>query len=118
MLTEQWFFYCCIVFTLTTLFCWISFGRISVKRIEAKIQHAGLSRPCSWDETGARIILYAYCLTLPNVISERIDKRVVDASLIKKYGTTVDQLLGRTLVVTSNILISLIFIGWLILDLY
>lgn len=107
-----------LLFTLITgliTFCsWLAFGRLVMARVERHIKDEGLPRPCSWDGSGARVLSYAYALVLP---AERVDMRLIDARIVKRYSTPADRVLGLTLILSSTLLGLLCLIGGFLLNL-
>lgn len=114
--SQDWFFLVTLIVGLTAFTSWLAFGRLTMARIDRAIKRSGLPRPCQWDGPGARIILYAYAVALPSRLSNRIDTRLVDASVIRRFSRPSDRLGGLILVASSTSLGLLCIAGGLLLD--
>lgn len=98
-----------------SMLAWVIFGRLSMSRIEESIMAEGKPRPCSWDGVGARIIWYAYTVSLPASWFNDIDDRQLSASDIKRYTTRADRIRGWALMIPVHGMVVLVFTS-IILD--
>lgn len=102
-----------VVFVLTAV-SWIFFARFTMGRIEKRIAKDGFADNLDWDGVGARTILYAYAIVLPEKYASRLEKRLLNSSLIRKYATSSDWTSGLVFLISSNSLVLICLIGWLI----
>lgn len=75
---------------IATFVSWLIFARLSMARIERSMAKDGLPRPCPWDGPGARIVLYAYAIALPKKLAERLDIRLINDPLVRRYASGAD----------------------------
>jgi|SRR5690606_21424799 len=107
---RDWFYLSFIILFILAAITWIIFARLSMARIESEIKNDKFL----WDGTGGRIIFYAYAIALPEKMARRIDERLIDASLVRKYATRADWMRGISFLIASNIWILLILAGVII----
>ncbi len=107
-----------LLFLLITFFftaiSWIFFARFTMSRIEKKIVEDGFSSAANWDGIGARAILYAYAIILPNKYAQRIENKLLNSVSIKGYANSTDRMSGAVFLISSNLLALGCFFGWLI----
>lgn len=102
-----------VVFVLTAV-SWIFFARFTMGRIEKRIVKDGFGDNLDWDGVGARVILYAYAIMLPEKYASRLGKRLLNSILIRKYATSSDWMGGLVFLILSNSLVLICLMGWLI----
>lgn len=90
------FYIAAMLCLVVMVFAWLTFGRISMGRIEKAIIAEGLPRPCYWDGSGFRIVLYAGALTMPNLMFNEHDEQPgkVNPMLVNKYAKAHDRVLA------------------------
>lgn len=86
------------------------FSRMSMARIEKRIQDDGLPRPCPWDGPGARIFWYAWALSFPVGRANREDDPFIDVPLVKSYATKFDEVRAIAFVVAQSLFIVLLIL--------
>lgn len=84
-----WFF----VAGMFSSFCmWLLFAQMTMRRIEKQMKEDGLPDSFIWDGVGGRIVFYACALGFPEKIAYRIDKRLIDARLVRSYSSPGDRI--------------------------
>ena len=102
---------------IATAIAWLTFGRLTMARIERKIMADGLPRPSPWDSTGARILSYAYALALPEKWALRtVDTRLLDARLVRRYALPADRMRGAAVLIFGNSFLAFLLLGSLVFD--
>jgi len=113
---KDWFLSITLVLFLFTAFSWISFARFSMGRIEKLIKEQGGPDSFAWDGIGVRTIFFAYAIVLPQRYGIRLEKRLIQSSLVRCYSSRFDRINGLILLISGNLLVLACFMGWLIWD--
>lgn len=95
---------------------WISFARISMARIEKDIKRDGLTRPASWDGTGARALWYSHAIVFPLSKWNLPNDPFFDVMTARRYSKPLDKTLGITFIVSSYSTILLTLVCAIFLD--
>lgn len=93
-----------------TFISWLIFVRLSMARIERAMKRDGVPRPCPWDGPGARIVLYAYAIALPQRIAERMDIRLIDVPLVRRYASHADWFPALVFLIVGHSFVVSVFI--------
>lgn len=96
---------------MATFISWLVFARLSMARIERDMKRDKLTDMFAWDGIGGRIIFYAYAIVLPERIAKRIDGRLIDALLVRKYANYADWIRGLVFLMAANIWLLIVFAG-------
>jgi len=97
---EGLYFFTFGVFLTASLVSGLGFARLSMPRIERRLQENGHPRPASWDAVGLRIYLYANAIlwsqkrNTGNALYEHVPA-------IKRHATAFDRVLSAVLMVSS-----------------
>ncbi|MGQ9427037.1 hypothetical protein ACXYTJ_15390 [Gilvimarinus sp. F26214L] len=113
---KDWFLFVALNIAMVTFVSWLAFARLTMARIDRTIVGKGLPRPCAWDGPGARVLLYAYVMILPKRMSQKIDIRLIDASLVRGLSGPADRVGGLILVIFSTLLGIICIAGGLLLE--
>lgn len=114
---EDWFYASFLIIFMISSVSWLGFARISMARIERRIQEDGHVRPAAWDGLGLRVLMYANAIIWP--LSRNTGNALYHhIPAIKQYATTLDRVLGTVLMVSSAVGIFLAVVGGWMLDIY
>lgn len=111
---EDWLVLIGALLFLSAAISWLIFSRFTVTRIEKAIKQDGLPRPCQWDGPGARILWYAYAISLPIGRFNQIDDPLIDVALVRRYAKPADKIWGLILIIAATTGSILATVGWLI----
>lgn len=112
----DWFFLFFFIFGLIAGMALIAFSRLTMARIERDMKAAGLPDTFLWDGTGGRVVFYAFAIALPEKIAQRIDRRLIDAPLVRRYASRADRLRGLSVIWSFSIWIIVTFAGIWVVD--
>ena len=111
---KEYFLLVLLVLFLIAATSWIVFARFTMSRIEKRMSEKGFLNVANWDGIGARVILYAYALVLPQKYAQRIESRLINSISVKSYSDSKDRISGIIFLISSNTLMVSCFIGWVI----
>lgn len=107
-----------VLFMMTTFFSWIGFARLSMARIERRMQKEGLPCPSSWDGLGLRVLWYASAIAFPVGAFNRANDPFIDVLTVRRYSTRFDRILGSVLMVSGFLFLIVGLLGGLVFDFY
>ena len=96
---------------LMSIISYVTFGWLSVLKIEKSIMSEGKPRPCPWDGVGARVVWYAYTVALPASCFNEIDDRQLNTADVKRYTTRADRIRAWSLMIPLHGMMLLVFTG-------
>jgi len=108
---SRWFFWSFGTGMMATFISWLIFARLSMSRIERDMKRDKLADMFAWDGIGGRIIFYAYAIVLPERMATRIDGRLIDALLVRKYANYADRIRGFVFLMATNIWLLIVLAG-------